>query len=530
VEALEAVRAGGAGRIGPGDEVRIRVRFSIRGQVVGPQVEWFVDELDRTDEPRKMALLTRAADAWEATLPAQGAQPAGTLLRYRIVGDNGGGRGPISPRPSDPVEWHAAFVSPEVATAARLYHLFIGPRAWGQMFKNVQAGQMQPGQCLPSPTWNARVPATLVFDGAVYDVQIRYHGGYIHRLSGQTIAAWNAPSPTGGPLPLRALGLKIKFPRWRPFEGRRSIALNKLNQSCPGIDSYLAAKLETAVGVPATNVRFARVHINGGYYHYMMELEDLREELLERHHGPGKAVGDLFKSNGFFNDAGPFGAGDERPLGASCNHAPIDRYRWIYKRRTHDWKDHAPLATLIDGLAAARKQGGPALRAFLEQNFHVDRMLSHLAVINWAGAWDDNMHNHFLYLTEGKWLVTAWDYDQLFGGGAGIDANALQSATASFYSGEEKDPNNKLGWNHVKDAFLKAYRNEFHQRLVQLSATVLAPDAVIRMVDDGVAAFSTVDWMQAPARKACDITARTEKIRRWAQERHAVLRQRLGAP
>jgi len=82
----------------------------------------------------------------------------------------------------------------------------------------------------------------------------------------------------------------------------------------------------------------------------------------------------------------------------------------------------------------------------------------------------------------------------------------------------------------VKDAFLKAYRNEFHQRLVQLSTTVLAPEAVLRIIEEGVASFSAADWVQAPARKACDIGARTDKIRRWAQERHAVLRQRLGAP
>jgi hypothetical protein len=326
-----------------------------------------------------------------------------------------------------------------------------------------------------------------------------------------------------------ALGLKVKFPRYRAFDGRKSVIFNKLRQSCPGIDSFVTARLEKAIGLPAPNVRFVRMFINGAYYHYMMELDDVDEDLLSRFHGKDEPVGDLWKSNGTFGVVGPYGPGDETLLGPACGYMPTDRYRATYKRRSLDWKGPEELMSMLDKLHAARRAGLPALRAFLAETFDIDKLLSHVAMMNWAGAWDDAIHNHFLYRRpDGRWVISAWDYDQLYGGGAGIDGNTPQNAMVTFYHGQEGDPNNKLGWNVVKDSLLRAYRAEFDRRLVDMSKTLLSPQNVIALADEGEKAFSYRDWMATPARQACNVMARIETIRRWARERDAVLAARYG--
>jgi spore coat protein CotH len=163
------------------------------------------------------------------------------------------------------------------------------------------------------------------------------------------------------------------------------------------------------------------------------------------------------------------------------------------------------------------------------QNFDVKAVLSYMAVINWAGVWDDGIHNHLLYRNgDGKWLVTPTDFDQDFGTGNDDGSlNPRQLATASFYIGEQGNPNNGNGANLVKDAFFKTFKPEFNQRLLELDATVLKPDNVIKVLNDSMAAFSMKDWMADPATRACDAAARMDRIRQWAPARHAALLQQI---
>ena len=68
-----------------------------------------------------------------------------------------------------------------------------------------------------------------------------------------------------------------------PSEAARDpLILNKLNQSCPGLDAGVGAELYSAVGLPTSQVRYRRLYVNGGYYDYALDIEVPGEDMLKR--------------------------------------------------------------------------------------------------------------------------------------------------------------------------------------------------------------------------------------------------------
>jgi hypothetical protein len=207
----------------------------------------------------------------------------------------------------------------------------------------------------------------------------------------------------------------------------------------------------------------------------------------------------------------------------------VQRYNYTYWRKTNDWNDDADLGRMLDGLTQARAAGGATLRAFIDKTFDVPLVLTYMAIRNWSGAWDDDIHNHLLYqrATDGKWLVTPTDFDQEFGTvPATFDPNAARTPMSTLYMGEQNNPENHLGWNLIKDAVFKVYRAEFDARVTELARTLLATDNVIKLVDEGAGLFNMADWMAAPTAKSCDVQGKIEKIRQWARARTPFVLQR----
>jgi len=441
-------------------------------------------------------------------------------VRYRVLGDRGGGKEIVSPRPSDPYAWHAYFVSPVTTTTAPTYQILIGRVEWGKMWDNAQGGRVD--GCNLRATWDARVPAVFVFEGVVHDVHTRYQGSRWNRSNGRDIVTWPFPRPATGLL--RALSWNISFPRYREFDGRRSLVLNKLNQACPGINSALGERLYGAAGIPVSRVKFVRLHVNGGYYHYVMDYEHPDDAMMKRSLAKGEAMGDLFKSVGLDGDEGPYGWGDERKLDPSCNFTPLQRYGATYDRKTNDWKDSTEFARMIDDMHVARASlpSTTALRAFFAQTFDVDKLTSYVALRNWSVPWDDFFQNHFLYRrADGKWIVFPWDLDVEFGSFAGADS--------SLYIGEEADASNRAGWwNRLKDSFIKAYRPELIARWKELDKTILAPANVKAKVDEAAALYSLPDAQAAPSGVACDPMGAWTAVKNFADARHNTIVQRLG--
>ncbi len=519
VEALSATVAGRSDSIVRAqDAVVVQVSFSKFAPVKNVMLEWFVDDVARSDEAsEKLAMTADENGVFRASLPPR---PDNSILRYRIWADRGGGSEILSPRPSDPFSHHAAFVTPEVKTRSRTYHLFISPAGWSQIFDFVTPGRSS--GCMVNPSWQATVPAVFVFEGKVFDVRVRYEGSRANRMKGLTIANWPFPGPTNQK-PLKALSWRIKFPKYRDFEGRKQIALNKLNMACPGVGWHLETRLLEAAGVPEYRIGYARLHINGGYYHYMMEPEDIDEPMFARSLATGEAMGEIYKADGFISDEANQAWGDGRVIKALCGFTAEQRYAVTFKRVNQTFKDHAVWMKLIEELNAARAAGGPAIRDYFTRYFDIDKMLAGFAVRNWAGSWDDTVHNYFPYqrASDGKWFFVHQDFDQDFG----FFSN--KPATLSLYAGREGDPANALYFLYFKDAMLKAFKTEFDDKLKELVKTVLQPDNVDKVIDEGLANFSLDDWNQSPSDKACNVPASVNRIRAWAKDRAAVIMQRL---
>ena len=496
--------------IGEAATAVVKVAFTREGtQIDKPAVEYFVDDPEKVGEPtQKVALLSAGSGGLSASLPAQ---KANSVVRYRIVGERGSAPVVVSPRAGDPIDWHAYFVSPEITGRTQPFHFFISKANWELMWDHIERGRVpghvstlggKPGLCQPNEYWNERVPATLVIEGHVYDVQVRYQGSGVNRAGGKFIPpmAWpeGAVKPSR-PADFRVLSLHVNFPRHDRHQKKRTFNLNKLTAACTGFNTTVGATLFEQAGVPAAREnQYARVYINGTYYHYMQRLEHVDENLLERYYGKDHQVGDLWKSVGTRWDQGPYGWGDERLLQDECGYTAAQRYDWSYKRETlTDYKQGAAeVKKLIEDMHAARGAGVLAIRKFFQDNFDMTALTSYMAVKNWLSPWDDFFHNHFLYRkVDGRFMMIPTDFDGEFGID-GFNSHPEQS----FFAGMENDRANRNNWwNYLKDSYLRAFRPEFLARLKELSESVLHPANVHSLIDQTAATYDLAEAKQAPS-------------------------------
>ncbi len=514
---LSVTPRGGTGKIiRATNPAVVQVKFSDRGVVRDPEVEYFVDDLAVTNEAIKPVKLTGGL----AELPMQADR---AIVRYRIMGDRGRGRELISPHASDPFAWHAYFVTPAPASSAPVYEVLIAMPSWNRMWDAIAPGRLI-GMCQPNLRWNENVPGVYVYDGVVYDVRVRYGGSPYNRRLGRTIARWPAGAAPTGPAPMLALSWRFKFPRYNKLLGQRTGSyLNKLSQSCPGIGWTVEGKLMNQAGVPAIDVRFGRQYVNGNYYNYVMEKEDLDAELIKKR---WKGVtGDLYKPDGATLpvDQGPWGPADGRLITDFCGFPARQRWEYTYDIKT-DGKGLDDIIAMLTALQAARAGGVPAMKKFFTDSFDYQEILSYLAVRNWSAPWDDAFHNYFLFRrSDGKWTMLPDDFD------GEIGKQRRYAGNVSFFIGELGDPqNNSTGlpgewWSYYKDTFFKAYREEFKQKLRDLDKTILNPAAVLPAIDEAARTLSVPDMMASPAGMACNPVTEIDGMKRFVNERHTAI-------
>jgi hypothetical protein len=489
------------------DAVLVKATVS-PGRFDDPRVEYFVDAIEVDDDPRLHAPLARGSgQRYTVRLPAQ---PAGSIVRYRVTADRGGGREVIAPRPGDPFDHFAYYVTPQVDGKTPIYQLYLKQADWTRLWDAIAPGRVpgngngtNPLACAVNQRWNERVPAVLAVDGVVYDVRVRYQGSFQQRRNAALISPmrWPAGAPLPDrPSPMRAFSWSIKFPRYHRLDGKRSFTLNKLGQSCHGFNTLIGHALFEQAGIPASRSEYVRLYIGGAYFHYMLRIEHMDDDFVRRALGKGPQ-GDLFKSVGGRWDEGPYGYSDERPLEPYCGYTVDQRYEWNYQRMNNDWKTGgAEMRALIEELQAARAGGLPAIRAFFEQRFALPELTTYMAVINWMVAWDDQYHNHYLYRrpADGRWMMIPTDLDNVMGG------SAPSTYDASFFVGQWNVRSNRNDyWNQLKDAFLRAFRQEFIDRLRELDRTVLDPDAVSALADELAAQYQPDEAMASPAGVSC---------------------------
>jgi spore coat protein CotH len=521
----------------PGVMVPVSVRLSL-GAIGQLAVEYHLDDLaapEGAEPPVEVTMTYNDDSEYTALLPAL---PGRSIVRYRILNRRPGQPSEVlSPRSGDPYSFHLLFVEPDPAPPANAYQIFISPARWTEMWTNLGGGPND--GCELNPTWDAQVPAVAIHGGRVYDVRVRYQGSRYRRWHGSPLPPFPAGTGPTQPAENKTLSWRLSFPRYSRWgskgDQRQTVTLNKQYDGCPGVLNSLASKLHWAAGVRTQRFRFARLYVNGTYYHYMMEVESIDEDLLGKT-APAETLGDLFKSDGVLGHQGPWTSGNFRPVDVNpfcpARWSKLQRYQSTYERQTHEWKNgdpagHQELIGIIEALeplytaAKASEAWGP-VREHLDRHFDIRQLLTSFAARNFAGVWDDGVHNFYLYrrARDGKHEVLPQDFDLEFG-------VVGTPASASIYTGEEgagQDPAG--GVNLLKSAVIKAYRDEFRDRFAELVRGVLSQANVLALLDEALADWDQKSWDESPAQDKCDVAGQIDAVRTWLAARYVYLAER----
>jgi hypothetical protein len=260
-------------------------------------------------------------------------------------------------------------------------------------------------------------------------------------------------------------------------------------QKQSGWPQHMSFKMFELAGVPAPRTSWANLRINGCDYNSdAFQIERPGRDLVARWFGE---VGDLYKSQGFTGDEGPWSWGDARLIrGARNGSTEQERYEHTFNRKTLGWKNNPfdgiqdEPEGMIEGLHSARARGKDALRTWLAANFDIERTLRYICTINYVGTFDDMFQNHYIYkkAEDGKWCMFPWDMDNTLGGAFGeTNANPFRGVNESRHG----NVGNRSGWwNRIKDSFFIAYEPEFLEMFHLLNNTVHSPEAMAPVIQE----------------------------------------------
>jgi len=471
----------GAAIIRSNQPARLDVTFSATNQLANVSVEYFIDDINQTNETRTTLALTPVATPsdgrYTATLPGFANR---SIIRYRIRADRGAGLEAVSPRMDDPFAWHAYFISPTRAGANPAYDCFISVASLNTLSMNIGQAPRRivnpdpPGT--PRASWNATQPAVFVFNGEVIDIAMRHHGSRYNRGPGRNSFKW-------------------QFPRYHRFEGRESVFITD-----KGEEHRVGSQLYDALDFPAWRCRYIDLFLNSNGQQQRLQQEEMDEfpyrrwdlEQAAKYPDRGtEGIGGIFKATGvipfesgsgqgtttYFNSGeGPYFIGNCALPPAKPGWSVRQRCEWTYTPQINGWKGGADVEGMITGMWAARGDSpvapGPNLadtRAFLEANFDVDMTLAYMAVRDWSAPFDNATHNYFLWRrANGRWSMAPWDLDSEFD-------NNPPNQTIFWDEFATPQPDGLRGPHWLKDSFYKTFREEYKQKLWLLNNTHLTP-------------------------------------------------------
>ena len=488
VVGLSVVQASdGAAIVRANEPAKITASFSAPDAISAVTVEYFVDQVESFTEPRQtLTMVDAGGGVFTAMLPGFSDR---SVVRYRIRANRGAGVEVISPREDDakiaPVgaggaleAWHGFFVTPAREDLVPAYDVFVSNAALDTLNNNISqtprrvtkadaSGQPRevPYVAATAPQWNGTQAAVFCADGQVWDVQLRYHGGFTQRSAARD-------------------SYKIHFPDSHPFRGVTSLFETDKDWHVAEGEALVAA-----VGLPAPATRSVNLYINnrpalsrlevGESNGELLEAFHRRQQRLDPHHAR-EATGELYKSIGNIGNTantseGPYTRGDFAPIADAGPWKSWQRFAFTYSLQNHGWIGALPLKALVDGMWAARGDDfhTPNLntanaRTWCEQNLDVDSTLTSLALLNWMGAWDDVCQNQYFWRrANGRWTRLPWDFDDLM-------SNTRVAQSIFVGATGEEDP--FFGTNWFKDTVLKCFRDEYRQRLWELNNSLLDPE------------------------------------------------------
>lgn len=467
----------GALLIGSNQPVRLDVAFTATNLLANVSVEYFVDDINLTNEVRSVQVMTPLASPSDGRYTVTLAGFANRqVVRYRIRADRGAGIEPVSPRADDPFGWHAFFITPTRVNANPVYECFISTASLNTLTTNIGGSPRR--VTLPDPpgliraSWNDTEPAIFVHNGEVIDIQMRHHGSRYNRGAGRNSWKW-------------------QFPRYHRFNNRDSYFITD-----KGEEHRVGSQLYEAADFPAWRCRYVDVFLNNGGQLRRLQQEELDSdtyrrwdrEQADKYPGRGtEGLGGIFKATGvipfesgtgqgtttyFGSGEGPYFIGNGALPPAKPGWSVRQRSEWTYGAQIDGWKGGGEVEELLTGFWAARGDSPvapnldtAATRAFLEANFDVDMTLAYMAIRDWAGPFDNATHNHFLWRrANGRWAMAPWDLDSEF-----------DTPTQPIFWDEQivPQPDGLRGPHWIKDAFYKTFRNEYRQKLWLLNNTLL---------------------------------------------------------
>lgn len=437
--------------IRPFQAARVSCAFSSEDRISSAVVEYFIDDVDRTDETILSVVMSREVFGervlYRAEIPGQA---EGQIIRYRIKANRAAGDPVLSPRVDDPYDWYA--YSPwNGDTDGGRYEIYYSNASQSQVDFNLRffdpltlSDRDYFGESRSSG-WNGTAPGVFVRDGEVWDIHWRYQGSPFRR----NFSVFVEEVPP----------MKIKFPRDHRMDGERSILLTHKEDET--LDGH---RLFQFVGLPVSDVSRVSVTVNGSPAVSMLQINEMNDSMLAQyrkreHARTGVRLSDesgwIVKASGLKpnfaglpRDVGPWGSGDGVPLIERAIYSPLERYSWTYPLKNQDWRGYVPFhQMLLDHPGASGSD--EELRAFFNTQWDVDQAFDYYATAEWAGFWDDDGHNYFYYRApNGKWMILPWDFDNVF-----FNRN-LRSHIFEF-------------------TIKKAFRESYNKRLFQLNNTIL---------------------------------------------------------
>src|SRR5688500_16637165 len=173
-----------------------------------------------------------------------------------------------------------------------------------------------------NPRAEEMYPATFTANGTVYEnVKIRYRG--------QWARTWPKKP------------LKIFFNEDKPFEGQKRLNLNSSFRDPSFIRETLAYHIYRNAGVPASQSKLVRVHMNGEFRGLYVQVEQPDKAFLKRNNLKGQTI---VKASSRMKEA------DER------SHVTLDQYRMHYEQETEKKENeiYDELKKFCDGLESEK--------------------------------------------------------------------------------------------------------------------------------------------------------------------------------
>lgn len=468
------------------EAARVTATFSSVDGLSSVQVESFQDDVNTSSETRQLTNMTAlGGGVFTATLPGKADR---AVVRYRIRANRGDGSEVVSPRADDTKvsptgssgireAWFGYFVTPNRVSTRPVYDVFVSTASTTILngavnlipervtsYDEFGIPREVPYVSSTQPQWNGTQPGIFCHEGKVWDIHLRHHGSRYHRAVGRN-------------------SYKFHFPEFQPFNGVTSIF-----ETDKDWRTSEAHTIWQAAGFPVSSTRSVDMYLNNGAVLVRLEQGEYDGTMLDEYHRkqqrlnplePREESGEMYKSVGNIdgtgnNFEGPYTRGDFAPIANNAVWNSLERFEWTYTLQSHAWKGSVPIKSLVDGMWAARGDTFSApnintsnARTWCDANLDMDSVLTSIALINWMGAWDDVCHNQFFWRrVNGKWTRISWDFDAMMDGSR-INQN--------IFVGETGAPNPFFGTNWFKDTILKAYRNEYRQKLWELNNTLLDP-------------------------------------------------------